>query len=158
MFPDSSVVGLEERSGWQKVRCTLCSKGRNKSNEPVLGIDVTTGGFFCHHCGWVGNVNSKNEYKPNYAPIETKRQTALPLPAKDWLISERGITEEVINRNNIRAETRTDRNGVKKKYIVFNYFLGNQMRSTEQKIKIFNQQNQQQRYFIRLTMSLNRIQ
>lgn len=136
MFSDLNVVGLKESSGWQKVRCPLCSKGRNKSTEPCLSIDVSTGGFVCWHCGWVGNVNGKGkEYKPNYTPIDSKRQTALPQPAKDWLISERGITEAVINRNNIKAETRLDRTGTKKKYIVFNYYLGNQIVNAKYRTK-----------------------
>jgi len=103
----------------QKVVCPNCVKlGKTNIKETCLSINLNSGLYNCHKCGWSGKVG-KIEYKkeimqePYKIPIRPNI-TKLNDESVKWFES-RGINQEVLLKNKI-ANTK-DGNG-----IVFPYF------------------------------------
>jgi len=53
----------------QKVLCPKCSHTRKNKNEPCLSVNIDDGVYNCFHCGWSGNVLTK-EQSTYVQPIE----------------------------------------------------------------------------------------
>ena len=117
-FSNLGII-FKRNSGEEKCKCPNCVRlGKTNINEPCLSINLNTGLYNCHKCGWKGIV-LENEFK------RQKMETIYKLPVKPNItnLSEdalkffinRGITQDVILKNKI-AMTK-DGNG-----IVFPYF------------------------------------
>lgn len=106
-----------------KTTCPQCSPTRRHKSDPCLSINLETGAFHCHHCGYSGTEDKKRSPRPLAA-----RQTQsfskevprvgpevdrgsqgkfggfewkpLPESCKEWL-SARGIPESVVERNRL---------------------------------------------------------
>jgi len=53
-------LGIDLRNKWSgevKTTCPKCAHQRKKKNDPSLGVNIDTGVWKCHHCGWSGSVN-----------------------------------------------------------------------------------------------------
>jgi twinkle protein len=53
-------LGIDLRgkySGEVKTLCPKCAHSRKKKNDPSLGVNIDSGVWKCHHCGWSGSVN-----------------------------------------------------------------------------------------------------
>lgn len=97
-------------SGNRKVFCPECRDKRRDKRDKSLSIDLATGAFNCHYCGWSGTVAEKEDWERerpwyNSAPIRrhkpvykkpTPRPT-LPMSAKAlaWF-KGRGISEATL--------------------------------------------------------------
>lgn len=108
----------------QKVVCPNCVKlGKTNIKETCLSINLNSGLYNCHKCGWSGKVG-KTEYKkevmqePYKIPIKPNI-TKLNDATVKWF-EARGINQEVLINNKI-ANTQ-DGNG-----IVFPYFRDGQL-------------------------------
>lgn len=90
-----------------KRKCPECSHTRTKNpNDKPLSYDTVRRIFKCHHCGWSGSdavtdfvVTPKVYRKPNYKPAPTENRELEDFFAK------RGITVEVLRRNQIEVRT-----------------------------------------------------
>ena len=51
-------IHLRRRSGSEKTQCPKCSDSRRNKKDPCLSVNITTGEYNCHHCGWKGNVRN----------------------------------------------------------------------------------------------------
>ena len=105
-FPDSFT-------GEQYSTCPQCSPHRKKKNVKCLSANGDKFAWICHHCGWSGTLKegvdhksdpfkwTKRAYrKPEYnAPV-----SGLPPNIVEWFKS-RGISEQVLSRNNIGFES-----------------------------------------------------
>lgn len=89
------------------VVCPECSPQRKKKNAKCLSVNVASGTWHCHHCGWSGGLlqGSRNDSpawnKPVFrrpAPIVEKRESTL----LDWF-EERGIPRVIVERNRISS-------------------------------------------------------
>lgn len=89
------------------VICPECSPQRKKKSAKCLSVNVATGTWHCHHCGWSGGLlqGSRNDNpawnKPVFRrpqPIAEKREPTLV----EWFAT-RGITASVIERNRISS-------------------------------------------------------
>jgi twinkle protein len=87
------------------VVCPECSPQRKKKNAKCLSVNVASGTWHCHHCGWSGGLlqGSRNDTpawnKPTFrkpAPMAEKREPTL----LDWFVG-RGIPATVVERNRI---------------------------------------------------------
>lgn len=94
-------IKLTRRSGNEKTRCPKCSDGRKNKQDKPLSVNITTGEYHCHNCGWKGNVRSferkeskKNFEKPDQNIIKSITQTE---KAIEWF-GKRGISKETLNK------------------------------------------------------------
>lgn len=85
------------RVGNQKTLCPKCSHTRKNKTDLCLSVTIKYDGavWFCHNCGWNTGIGNKKEYR---IPQFVKKE--LPPATLTWL-TKRGITEEVVRRNNI---------------------------------------------------------
>ena len=66
-------LGIDLRDRWSgevKTLCPKCSHQRKKKSDPSLGVNIDTGVWKCHHCGWSGSVNQYVRPEPKQ-PIKT---------------------------------------------------------------------------------------
>lgn len=56
-------------SGIIKTKCPKCATERKKQNDPSLSVNIDTGLYKCHHCGWKGSATSKQ-----YAIPEARKE------------------------------------------------------------------------------------
>ena len=84
-----------------KTKCPQCSETRKKKNDPCLSVNVESGLFLCHNCGWSGSA----EVREKRREIRSYVRPSAPEPKKasdliEWFAT-RGITESVVMRNRI---------------------------------------------------------
>ena len=58
-------IKLTRRSGSEKCKCPQCSDGRKNKNDKPLSVNITTGEWNCHNCGWKGNVRAFERKREN---------------------------------------------------------------------------------------------
>lgn len=59
-------IKLTRRGGSEKTKCPQCSDGRKNKADKPLSVNITTGEYNCHNCGFKGNVRTflpKREFK-----------------------------------------------------------------------------------------------
>ena len=98
-------IKLTSHSGNQKTLCPQCSDGRKNKRDKCLSVNVTTGEFNCHNCGYKGNVRS----------FERKREEKnYERPAKDYIeaIHRKEKTEQYFAKRGIST-------GTLEKFLVF---------------------------------------
>lgn len=67
-------LGIDLRNRWNgevKTLCPKCSHQRKKKSDPSLGVNIDTGVWKCHHCGWSGSVNQYVRPEPRH-PVSTE--------------------------------------------------------------------------------------
>lgn len=115
-------LGIDLRDRWSgevKTICPKCSLTRKKKNDPSLGVNIDSGVWKCHHCGWSGSVNQYVRPEPK-SQIKTdgiyeyfeKRKIS-----KETVMSF-GITESMEWMPQDQKEHRV---------ICFNYFLDGEL-------------------------------
>lgn len=97
-------------SGNKKVLCPQCHDQRRDKRDKSLSIDLKTGAFNCHYCGYSGCAAEKEEWEKerpwqNYAPIRKQKpeykkpaprpHTAISAKALAWF-NGRGISETTL--------------------------------------------------------------
>lgn len=94
-------IKLTRRSGSLKTKCPKCSDGRKNKTDMPLSVNVTTGEYYCHHCGWKGNVRTfipKRENKKYQKPSqEVLKNRELRKQVIEWFAG-RGISETTLNK------------------------------------------------------------
>ena len=60
-------------SGWVKTLCPECSEGRKNKHEKCLSVNLETGQFKCHNCGWHG-----------YATVQTDEEKEAWMRQQPW--------------------------------------------------------------------------
>lgn len=117
------IINSNKTSGEIKTLCPQCSHTRNKKHDKCLSVNLDDKVWNCFNCGWKGVVfNKQYNFKPMqvvYKLPEKPNITKLTDEALKFF-EERGINQEVINKNKI-ASTQ-DKNG-----IIFPYFRNGQL-------------------------------
>ena len=115
-------LGIDLRNRWSgevKTLCPKCSNQRKKKNDPSLGVNIDTGVWKCHHCGWSGSVNQYVRPEPK-KPIETDGIYTY--------FEKRKITKETVDSFGITESTEWMPQDQKEhKVICFNYFLNDEL-------------------------------
>jgi len=65
--PDFAALDIavpSDASGEVRTTCPQCSPSRRKSRDRCLAVNVNTGRFVCHHCGWKGSVEGQQTIVP----------------------------------------------------------------------------------------------
>ena len=120
-------VPSNAKTGDVKTKCPECTPTRKNKSDPSLSVNVETGLFMCHNCGWAGTAE-KNEKRREIRPYV---RPVAPEPKKsndmlEWFAS-RGITESVVARNRIaKAKVWMPQIGAETGTIAFPYFRGDE--------------------------------
>lgn len=104
MIQEFINIGVEPKGNRaeQKVKCPECLRqGKTNWKDECLSINIESGLYNCHKCGWKGCVKKDNNYtKMEYVRPTKQNFTKLSDEALN-LFSERGITQSVVNANKI---------------------------------------------------------
>jgi twinkle protein len=109
-FADFGITDLRGGSAERVSTCPQCSSARRNKRAKCLSVNVEKECWVCHHCGWTGSLkkgvdNTSNPYlwkpktytKPVFVPQDPEAQML------GWF-AQRGITEAVVRRNQIRRD------------------------------------------------------
>lgn len=133
-------------SGNKKVFCPQCHNERRDKRDKSLSINLATGEFHCHYCGFSGCAAEKDSWERerswhNYAPIRRQKpvykkpqpRPTVPLSAKAlaWFKS-RGISEQTLAALKISEgqEWMPQKNG-QANTVQFNYFRNGELVNTK---------------------------
>lgn len=134
-------------SGNKKVFCPQCHSDRHDKRDRSLSINLATGEFNCHYCGFSGCASEKEEWEKeerpwkNYAPIRRQKpvyakprpRTANPFSAKAlaWFAG-RGISEATLKAMRVTegVEYMPQKEG-KANTIQFNYYKNGELVNTK---------------------------
>ena len=152
---DFAKYGIEipygRHGGNVKVHCPQCSAQRHDKRDKSLSVNLDTGMFNCHYCGFAGcaavpDEEEKKEWMQQqswYRPVSMKKQrpaykvprttgtTEIGAKAKAWF-KGRGISEKTLHEMKITEglEWMPQKNG-KANTIQFNYYKGGQLVNTK---------------------------
>lgn len=95
-------IKLTRRNGSEKTKCPKCSDGRKNKHDKPLSVNITTGEYNCHNCGYKGNVrsdfNKKKEYKIYQRPDKSLlKQIFRKEKAEKWF-EQRGISKQTLEK------------------------------------------------------------
>jgi twinkle protein len=99
------------REGGQKLLCPKCSHTRRHKSDPCLSLTIKRDEavWLCHHCGWSGAVNereNRHSFRSQRRRPAPVKPTATPGDATPVLLqwfAKRGISAATIERNRIWA-------------------------------------------------------
>lgn len=124
-------IKLTRHSGTVKTKCPKCSDARKNKNDSPLSVNITTGQWNCHNCGWKGDVRvheRKREQKKYEKPSpEILKSREVKQKTLDWF-KARGVSEStvekfmVFNREEFMPQT-----SAKENCICFPYFRDGEM-------------------------------
>lgn len=94
-------IKLTRHSGSEKVKCPKCGDGRKNKADRPLSVNITTGDFNCHHCGWKGNVRSHDRHKDKTTyekpPMDVIKNIELKATVVEWF-KNRGISQRTLDK------------------------------------------------------------
>lgn len=115
-------LGIDLRDRWSgevKTVCPKCAHTRKKKNDPSLGVNIDTGVWKCHHCGWSGSVNQ-------YVRPEPRPEVAQPQIFEYF--ENRKITAQTVKHFRIsESKEWMPQDQAEHKVICFNYFLNDEL-------------------------------
>lgn len=128
-------IKLTRHSGSEKTRCPKCTDGRKNKQDKPLSVNITTGEFNCHHCGWKGNVrtferkrDTKKYERPN---SDVLRAIELKDKVVYWFMV-RGISKNTLDKFMIYcSEEWMPQTQKKENCICFPYFREGEMINTK---------------------------
>jgi twinkle protein len=98
------------RESSQKLVCPKCSHTRRKRGDPCLSLTIESDRALwkCHHCGWSGAVNEREDYRLQRrrtatTPVKPTATPGDPTPALLQWFAKRGISAATVERNRIWA-------------------------------------------------------
>lgn len=115
-------LGIDLRDRWSgevKTVCPKCAHTRKKKNDPSLGVNIDTGVWKCHHCGWSGSVNQ-------YVRPEARPEVSQPKIFEYF--ENRKITPQTVKHFRIsESKEWMPQDQAEHKVICFNYFLNDEL-------------------------------
>ena len=128
-----------------KTYCPQCRDSRHNKRDKSLSVDLATGVFNCHYCGWAGCAVEKEQRwdKPFYNPRPLARQkpeykkpkqtgnTAMSSKAIAWFAG-RGISKKTLEQMRVTEgmEWMPQKNG-QANTIQFNYYRRGELVNTK---------------------------
>lgn len=138
-------IPYNRTSGNIKTYCPQCREQRHNKRDKSLSVDLATGVFNCHYCGWAGCAAEKedNWQKPYYNPTPLRRHkpsykkpqqtgsTAMSEKALTWF-KGRGISQATLEKMRVTEgmEFMPQKNG-QANTIQFNYFRNGELVNTK---------------------------
>ena len=111
-FHELEIDTKSRVSGQIKTLCPECSHKRKKKYDTCLSVDLDGGVWNCHNCGWKGGLNAHQNYQRNAQPVKEniyrkpnyEWPKELPEIAYNYLVDERAIPKDILQRNKISFE------------------------------------------------------
>lgn len=150
-----SKYGIEvpygRTSGNIKLHCPQCREQRHDKRDKSLSVDLATGMFNCHYCGFSGCAAEPDEAekkqwmqqqpwynnapirraKPQYKKPAPRPETPLSQKALSWFAG-RGISSETLRKMHVtEGEEWMPQKDGKANTIQFNYFLNGELVNTK---------------------------
>jgi len=75
-FEDVGILPPPGATGEVATTCPRCSHTRKKSRDKCLSVNVTTGLWYCHHCGWKGGLRRHDNLLPRLARRASRKPAA----------------------------------------------------------------------------------
>lgn len=150
-----SKYGIEvpygRTSGNIKLHCPQCREQRHDKRDKSLSVDLSTGMFNCHYCGFSGCAAEPDEAekkqwmqqqpwynnapirraKPQYKKPAPRPETPLSQKALSWFAG-RGISSETLRKMHVtEGEEWMPQKDGKANTIQFNYFLNGELVNTK---------------------------
>lgn len=138
-------------SGNIKLHCPQCREQRHDKRDKSLSVDLSTGMFNCHYCGFSGCAAEPDEAekkqwmqqqpwynnapirraKPQYKKPAPRPETPLSQKALSWFAG-RGISSETLRKMHVtEGEEWMPQKDGKANTIQFNYFLNGELVNTK---------------------------
>lgn len=119
-------IKLTRRGGSEKTKCPQCSDSRKNKSDRPLSVNITTGEYNCHNCGWKGNVRvmeRKQQQKVYERPSQDiLKSIELKDKTRDWFL-RRAISEKTLDKFMIFSrEEWMPQTSAKENCICFPYF------------------------------------
>lgn len=125
------TIPANRSSGQIYLSCHRCSATRTKKNNKCLSLNLDLGVWTCHHCDWVGRLEST----PRQTVTVEKKEYSIP-PQNTGTLSpfwatemkRRGITDAVLLRNKIfSAKVYFPQVEEERDAVIFPYLRGEQV-------------------------------
>lgn len=104
-FADFGISVPAQASGECDTQCPQCSATRKKKQARCLSVNVTTGTWYCHHCGFAGGLaEGEKRFEPAWRKPQWRRPPPLvakPLDELQAWFATRGISPQVLARNGV---------------------------------------------------------
>ncbi|WP_321333938.1 bifunctional DNA primase/helicase [uncultured Bacteroides sp.] len=143
-------LGIETNGrtgGRMKTFCPKCHDSRKNKRDKSLSVNLDTGLFNCHYCGWKGSA-AEREWTDNRAANTTNFAAAMPdhfrrptfdvsdttLPEKEarWFVETRCIPQKVLQIMGVTSRQEFMPQTAKKEHCVcFNYFENGELVNTK---------------------------
>lgn len=94
-------IKLFRRAGSEKTKCPQCSDSRKNKTDKPLSVNITTGEWNCHNCGWKGNVRSHERKRENKVYMKPGADVLKNMELKQQVVGwfgKRAITEKTLNK------------------------------------------------------------
>ncbi len=93
-------IKLTRHAGSEKTRCPQCSDARKNKHDKPLSVDINTGSFNCHNCGYKGNVRTiqrRDDQKKKYEKPDQNLLKSRVLGEKvAKYFKDRGVSEKTL--------------------------------------------------------------
>jgi twinkle protein len=94
-------IKLTRRNGSEKTKCPQCGDNRKNKTDKPLSVNITTGDYNCHHCGWKGNVRAHERKRENKhyekPPPDVLKNIQLKEKVIEWF-SNRAISKKTLDK------------------------------------------------------------
>lgn len=95
-------IKLTRRGGQEKTLCPQCSNSRKNKRDKCLSVNIGSGEYHCHNCGWKGNVRHFERRRENKIYDKPDPQVLQNLELKEkvvqWFWNERKISRETLEK------------------------------------------------------------
>src|SRR5712692_966953 len=94
-------IKLFRRNGSEKTKCPQCSDSRKNKSDKPLSVNITTGEYNCHNCGWKGNVRAfdrkREKKKYERQPTDVIKSMEFRQQTEEWF-KKRGISKKTLEK------------------------------------------------------------
>jgi len=94
-------IKLTRHRGNEKCKCPQCSDGRKNKADRPLSVNIDTGEYNCHNCGWKGNVRTferkSDKKKYEKPPQDVLKNIRLKEQVVAWF-NNRGISSATLDK------------------------------------------------------------
>lgn len=94
-------IKLFRRNGSEKTKCPQCSDSRKNKADKPLSVNITTGEYNCHNCGWKGNVRTfdrkREQKKYEKPPADVLKNIELKEKVIAWFAG-RAISKDTLDK------------------------------------------------------------
>ncbi len=127
-FSDYGII-VKRTSGQVKTKCPQCSHTRRKKADPCLSVNIDTGVWNCHNCGWKGGLK-KYDFMKEIQYIKPTPKVVSSEYSQEFLkyFGSRGISEKTLLKNKVsEGREYMPQVSAERNTIQFNYYKDNEL-------------------------------